>query len=156
MKTQEMIDQIRAQIHDITEDYSDDILIKYINTAIKSASDILVNVNNTLCLDEVTLKNGDDRPLNFRKFAGIYPVRFTGNKVEITDGTNEHTVRYFYGQPNVQKVDDELPFTDETVLIYIEQYASILAFNRNEYAVTQDNAILQNLRDSFLQNVGVE
>ena len=156
MTVQEVINQIREQLHDITQDYSDELLIKYINTAIKSASDILVSVNSTLCLKEELFVTGEPRPANFRKFAGIYPIRFTNGNIEITNGTDNYIARYFYGLPNIESVDDVLPFDDETVLLYIEQYASLLAFNRNEYKITQDNAILSNLRDGFLNNVGVE
>ena len=156
MIVQEMINQIRDQLHDITEEYTDEVLIKYINTAIKSASDVLINVNSSLCLIEKELADGDDRPFNFRKFAGVYPIRFTNGKVEIVGATSPYKARYFVGKDNIKAVGDELPFTDETVLQYIEQYASILAFNRNEYNVNQDSSILDNLKTGFIENVGVE
>ena len=43
MMAKEMITQIREQIHDISNEYSDEILLKYINTGIKSASNLLIS-----------------------------------------------------------------------------------------------------------------
>ena len=157
MLVKEMITQIRDQLHDITEEYSDDVLIKYINTGIKSASYILAQHNSSQLLKEITVNDGDDRPSDLLHFAGVYPLEIQDNKIRLYDEYNTPlTLRYFASKENVSKPEDELPFSDEGVLIYIEQYASILAGNRNEFNEQQDTGLAQALRDELLANTQIE
>lgn len=155
MLVQEIIDQVREQLHDITKEHGDKVLIKYINTAIKSASLNLAKVNSSMVLEEMEVVTGTVRPANFMRFAGIYPIKITGGKFIVYGTADPQIVRYYAYKPNVKAVSDEVPFDDEAVLLYIEQYTSILAMNRNEFDISNDVQILQNFREELLANAKV-
>ena len=55
MTAKEMITQIREQIHDVSNEYSDEILLKYINTGIKSASNLLISAKHHSMIDKVVV-----------------------------------------------------------------------------------------------------
>ena len=132
----DMIIQIREQIHDISNEYSDEILLKYINTGIKSASNLLIAAKHCSMMDKIVVEEGMEVPKNFvdKDYSVIEAI-------------------YYCSKEIVKNVDESIPFSDDSVLLYIEQYASILALNRNEFDVSTDNQILKELESTFLTSL---
>ena len=154
MLAKDMIIQIREQIHDISNEYSDEILLKYINTGIKSASNLLIAAKHCSMMDKIVVEEGMEVPKNFVKFAGFFFFFFIANKFFFFDA--EYSVMeaiYYCSKEIVQDADEKIPFDDDSVLLYIEQYASILALNRNEFDVSTDNQILKELESTFLTSL---
>lgn len=154
MTAKEMITQIREQIHDISNEYSDEILLKYINTGIKSASNLLISAKHHSMIDKVVVEEGNNVPKNFVKFAGFFPIFIIANKFFFFDA--EYSVMEaicYCSKEIVQDADEKIPFDDDSVLLYIEQYASILALNRNEFDVSTDTQILKSLEDTFFASL---
>lgn len=154
MLVSEMIAQIKDQVHDISNEFSDDLLIKFINTAIKSASYLLANVNHNSVMAQITVTSGSPIPADFIKFAGQYPVTLIQGVFDIYDTRiNSLDVTYYEAKPSVALVTDTIPFTDELTLLYIEQYASILALNRDEANVGADEQIITALKNEYISTV---
>ena len=154
MTAKEMITQIKEQVHDISNEYSDEILLKYINTGIKSASNLLISAKHHSMIDKVVVEEGNNVPKNFVRFAGFFPIYIIANKFFFFDA--EYSVMeaiYYCSKEIVQDADEKIPFDDDSVLLYIEQYASILALNRNEFDVSTDTQILKSLEDTFFASL---
>ena len=150
----DMIIQIREQIHDISNEYSDEILLKYINTGIKSASNLLIAAKHCSMMEKIVVEEGMEVPKNFVKFAGFFPVSVVANRFYFFD--KDYSVIeaiYYCSKEIVKNADESIPFSDDSVLLYIEQYAIILALNRNEFDVSTDNQILKELESTFLTSL---
>lgn len=145
----EAVKRIREAGHDISEEYSDEKCVEFLNTAIQQVSSLLVSSSWPMLLREAKVRNGDTLPDNFMKPAGNYPIRMTNGRVEIVDDAyNVVRFRYFTTPANVT-IEDDMPFEHDGVNDVILRSAVILALNENEYDVSQDTAIVTALQQAI-------
>ena len=127
----EAVKRIREAGHDISEEYSDEKCVEFLNTAIQQVSSLLVSSSWPM------------------KPAGNYPIRMTNGRVEIVDDAyNVVRFRYFTTPANVT-IEDDMPFEHDGVNDVILRSAVILALNENEYDVSQDTAIMTALQQAI-------
>lgn len=147
MLVKEAINFIRQEVNDETNEYPDSQLIRYINAAIQQASMILIGKNSYIMTKTTVLQNGDILPDEFIRFAGNYPLKIDGGIVELLDDVQDLKVKYFAVKKAIQSTDEEIPFKHEVILQFIIEAAAIMAFNHNEFEVSQDNNILAALQN---------
>lgn len=150
--------RIRSQISDSDEDeYDNQTLVGYLNDAIDWFSLQLIQAKDPEMIKEISLADGDDIPTGYYSTCGMFPIEITGTKVHIIDGSSTVSLRYFVTKPHVMYIAETKayvplysPFKSiyDTILI---QKAAILAMNKNEYDVTQDEKLLA----ESLQAIGV-
>ena len=144
----EAVKRIREAGHDISEEYSDEKCVEFLNTAIQQVSSLLVSASWPLLLRETIVRDGDTLPDNYMKMAGTYPLRMTNGRVEITDDYETVRFRYFT-TPTAVEIEDDMPFDHDGVNEVIVKSAVILALNENEYDVSQDTAIVTALQQAI-------
>lgn len=149
MKVSEVIADIREEANDISNEYSNKQLMRYINSAIQQVSLLLINHGSYLMIEEKLFRNGDSLPKNFSKFAGFYPVQVNSMKIEFIDSAYNSTgmaLKFFATKPNVTDEAGNMPFEHDAVNSIIIQSATIMALNRNEFDVTQDLGLCEQLK----------
>ena len=148
MTVEEAVKRIRTAGHDISDEYSDEDCVVFLNTAIQQVSSLLVSASWPLLLRETIVRDGDTLPDNYMKMAGTYPLRMTNGRVEITDDYETIRFRYFT-TPTAVEIEDDMPFDHDGVNEVIVKSAVILALNENEYDVSQDTAIVTALQQAI-------
>ena len=150
MKVADAIKRMKAAGHDISDEYSNERCIEFLNNAIQQAGALLINAKWPSLIKEMIVRDGDSLPDNFMKAAGTYPLRMTEGTVKILGSDyNSIRFRYFATPANVEKETDTLPFNHNGINEVIVQSAVLLALNENEYDITQD----QNLVTSLMQAI---
>lgn len=143
------ITQIKQETHDISQEYTNDECLQYLNTAIQQVASLLIGANWPVLVQETTLRDGDSIPKNYMKACGTYPLSMTAGAAHITD-PDVTTVRFrYFATPNL--IDDttkELPFTHDAINDIIVKSAVLLALNHNEYDITQDTNIVTALQQA--------
>lgn len=91
-------------------------------------------------------------PENFLKTCGTFPIKITGNTIELLDEP-PLKIRYTAGISRVSYVDD-MPFTHEALNQFIVKLATIYALNQEELDVSQDKALLGELQASIASAIG--
>lgn len=146
MNVQTAIKRIKSATHDISDEYSTERCLEFINTATQQIGSLLVANNYPNIVREIALHNGESIPRNYAKACGTYPICITDNRVEFLDDEEEIHVRYFSLPEQIQTTSEELPFGSDAINEVVVKTAIILALNENEYDVSQDTAILESLK----------
>lgn len=157
MLVSEAIAQIRERINDEYDTgYTDSVLIDYINDAVKYLASALINRNDPLLVDEITVSSATPRdiPKNFVRTAGGFPVMRKGNRFYITDGTSTVTVKYFYMPQDITSTAQSLPFTDDVYCMVIIKLAAIYAINQHEFNINQDEGLRTQAEQIIVQALG--
>jgi len=148
MLVEKAISRIKSAGHDISDEYSQERCLEFINTAIQQVSSLLISAQYPSLIDEILVHNGESLPSNYMKSAGNYPLKVIGNTVSITDGSD--TVRFRYWKtPAFVDETGELPFNNDAVNEVIVKLAVMLALNENEYDITQDNNLTSQLQQAI-------
>ena len=100
-------------------------------------------------VQQTDLHTGDSLPKNFIRTAGTYPIRITNGKVDIVDGTESVSVRYFATPTLVSTTKDKMPYEHDGINEVIVRGAILLALNENEYDISQDSALYNNLQQAI-------
>lgn len=142
--------RIQEAVHDISEEYSTEEYLYFLNNAIQQVSSLLISAKYPSLVEEVTIRHGDSLPENFATTAGSFPIRVTGNRAELIDPDMESVkLRYFATPKNLTALTDELPYKNDAINSVIMQTAVLHAGNRNEYDISQDSALVQSLQEAI-------
>lgn len=137
------ITRIKAAGHDISDEYSKERCIEFLNNSLQQVASLLISAKWPALVQEMLVHDGDSLPKNYMQAAGTYPLRMTAGKAEIIDGSDYVRFRYFATPDNLTGEDEneELPFDHEAINEIIVRGAIILALNENEYDLSQDTQL---------------
>ena len=149
MKVETAITRIKAATHDISDEFSQERCIEFLNTAIQQVSSLLISAKFPPLVNEITVHNGESLPENFMAPAGFYPLKMTNNKVVITDDSEYVVFRYWATPSNVKTASEELPYKHDAINEVIVRLAVMLALNENEYDIAQDSGLMSQLQQAI-------
>lgn len=147
MKVKDAIARLKSATHDISDEYSTDACLEFINTAIQQVASLLISAKWPVLAKETIIRDGDKLPHNYMGACGTYPLRMTENAAVITDGSDSVRFRYF-ATPDLVGETDNMPFDHEAINAVILRTAILLALNENEYDVSQDSSIVESLKQA--------
>jgi hypothetical protein len=153
----EIIKRIRELISDKDGiEFETSAVVGFLNSAIAWLSLQLIQNNNVEMIKEIVITDGANVPNDYIKPCGLYPVKKTGNTFRFLDDSETLEFQYFANRPyiTVNEADVFLPTYSVFKPIYdavLIQKTAILALNRDEYDITQDEALLA----QSLQAIGV-
>ena len=149
MKAEKAIARIKQETHDISDEYSTERCIQFLNTAIQQVSSLLIAAKYPVLVKEMTIRNGDSIPKNYMNLCGTYPIKMTDGKAIITDDAYKSiTIRYFATPDLIEYETDDMPYTHDAINDVIVKTAVLLALNENEYDITQDSNIVEALKQA--------
>lgn len=146
---EEAIRRIRAAGHDISDEYSDERCIEFLNNSLQRISALLIQARYPALVEEVVVHDGDTLPKNYVQAAGTYPLRMTAGKAEIVDDSEFVRFRYFATPQLLENSADEFPYDHDGINEIVVRYAIMLALNENEYDITQDTNLLTDLQNAI-------
>ena len=149
MKISTAIARIKAAGHDISDEYTNERCLEFINTALQQTSSLIISARYPALVKETLVREGDTLPQNYMQAAGTYPLRMTNNKVELLDDEDAVRFRYWATPEALTEDDTDLPYPHDAINEVIVKAAIILALNENEYDVTADNSILSALQEAI-------
>lgn len=143
MLTSTAITRIKAAGHDISDEYSKERCIEFLNNSLQQVASLLISAKWPALVQEMLVHDGDSLPKNYMQAAGTYPLRMTAGKAKIIDDSDYVRFRYFATPENLTGEDkaEELPFDHEAINEIIVRGAIILALNENEYELSQDTQL---------------
>lgn len=154
MKTQTAISSIKTAVHDISDEYSVQECLSFLNTAIHTVSGFLIAARMPFMVHEIKLHDGENVPIGYVASAGIYPIRITGQKVSFHDKSlPEIRFRYFRSMTPLPDAQGDMPFAYDALNDYVLKIAILYALNHNEYDITQDKALADELRQVLVEAV---
>lgn len=158
MLVSEAIALIRERINDNYDTgYSDNILINYINDAVKYLAGAMIARHDPYLTKEYTVESvsgSNPIPDDFIRFAGGYPVKRKGNQFLIINGSPIVNTKYFYMPKNVSVPGDSIPFDEQVYQAIVINLACIYALNQHEFNVQQDEAMKQELEKIIVSALG--
>lgn len=151
LKTKQAIKNIKAAGHDLSEEYGTEECLELLNTAIQEVAGLLIAANAPEMVHETTLHEGESLPARYVRGAGQYPIRVTAGRVSLLDaGATDVRFRYFATPPPLADDAGEMPFQHDALNDYAVKVAVLFALNRNEYDITQDKALYDELRQIIM------
>lgn len=154
MTVKEAAEQFRRILHDISREYDDYQVIMRLDSAAHLVSMLLVQMASPLMIREEVLHEGDLLPKNFIKTCGIYPIKRTGYAVHFINGMTEMSVRYFVGVDRIKSIKGYMPFEHDTLNDFTVRTACKYALNRNEFDISQDQGLLNELKQATAEAMG--
>jgi len=148
MNVTQAIGRIKAATHDISDEYSNDRCIEFLNTATQQIAGLLCAAKWPPMVKEMQLHDGDSLPDNYMHACGTFPIRVTNGTVAFLSSGYGEVIRFrYYASPDfIELASDSMPFEGyEQIQEVIVKTAIIFALNENEYDITQDTAIRQEL-----------
>lgn len=153
MLVKEAVALIRERINDqFDTGYSDDIIVNYINDAVKYLGGALIARNDPILTQKIAVTSLTRSPVpkNFVRLAGGFPVKREGTEFKITDGSSLVEIKFFFMPVNVD-IESVMPFwNNDTYDMIVVDMACIYALNQHEYDVQQDTNLRQQL-DAIIQ-----
>lgn len=145
------IQRIKSATHDISDEYSTNDCVNFLNNAIQQIASLLISAKYPNIVKEITLLDGETLPSNFMNTCGTYPIRITDNKATLLDDLTSIRFRYFATPDRLTGESDteQLPFDHDGLNEAVVQVAILLAKNENEYDITSDSALYQQLQASI-------
>ena len=155
MKASDAVSRLRQETHDISEEYSTDECIQYLNTAIQQVASLLISAKWPILVKETQISDGDSIPHNYLNACGTYPLKMTDGKAYITDDTFQSVnFRYFATPDLLEAESDDMPFEHDAINDIIIKSAVLLALNHNEYDISQDTNIVNALQQAISAGMG--
>lgn len=152
-KIESAIKRIKEATHDISDEYSKEKCIEFLNTSIQRVASLLIQTNYPGIVREMIVHDGDKLPKNYIRSVGMYPLKITNGVTRILDGNETVRFRYFATPDNIDPItadeNTEMPYQNDAINEVIIKYAIILALNENEYETSADSAILQDLQQAI-------
>lgn len=155
MQVEEAIAKLKAAGHDISDEYSTGDCLGFLNTAVQEICHQLIVGKSPQMTKEITLHDNESLPADYVVSCGNYPIKVTGRLVtflNVDDGAIRF--RYFATKPQIAGAIGDMPFTHEILNDIAVRLATILALNQNEYDISQDKALLDELRQIVAQGMG--
>ena len=149
MKVETAINRIKSAGHDISDEYTNERCIEFLNTAIQQVSSLLISAQYPALVKEITVHNGESLPTNYMKSCGTYPLRLTDNKVTVVDGSETVRFRYWATPELLTSSSTNLPYNHDAINEVIVKLAVILALNENEYDIAQDSNLISQLQQAI-------
>lgn len=143
------ISRIKSAGHDISDEYTNERCIEFLNTAIQQVSSLLISAQYPALVKEILVHNGESLPTNYMKACGTYPLRLTDNKVTIVDDSESVRFRYWATPELLTNTSNELPYKHDAINEVIVRLAVMLALNENEYDIGQDSNLLAQLQQAI-------
>lgn len=153
MKVSEAITRFRRIVDDISDEYSDEHIMMLLNEAAQLTAGLLADMASSIVLHRQLFENGDTLPHNFLRTAGRYPVSIVGNKVNFLIDEEVLMINYFATVDRVTATTDDMPFEHDGLNDYVVRMMVILARNDNEFDVTQDRSLLDELKNAIGQAI---
>jgi hypothetical protein len=146
MIAKDIIDEVRDLLSDADEiAYQPDALLQNLNSAIYLLNRFLINANSSEMIKELAITNEMAVPADFaNRYAGTYPVCISDGKFQILDDSPTMTVRYYAVKPLVSSASSTVAFPDSYRPV-LTQATAIYALNGNEYDISQDKGLLNDL-----------
>lgn len=146
MLVTEAIKRIRSATHDESVEYDNEECVFALNTACHEIATLLIFGRIPIMVKEDTVSDGDSLPERFFRTAGTYPMKVTGNIINLLDGRKSLKIRYFCMPREITGTDKEnMPF-DQYILNSIAiKIAVKMLLNENEFDISQDQAIQQEI-----------
>lgn len=155
MQVEEAIAKLKAAGHDISDEYSTDDCLGFLNTAVQEICHQLATGKSPQMVKEITLHDSESLPMDYIISCGNYPIKTTGQTVTFVDPSIDTLrFRYFATKPQIAGAIGDMPFTHEILNDIAVRLATILALNQNEYDISQDKALLDELRQIVAQGMG--
>ncbi len=155
MLVERAIMRIKSAGHDISDEYSSDRCIEFLNNSMQQVSSLLIAANYPNLVHEITVRNGDQVPPNFMKAAGTYPIKMTdGIAIIVDDDYPSVRFRYFATPKNIEQKTDFLPFDNDAINEVVVRGSILLALNENEYDLSQDKVLFDTLQQSIASAMG--
>ena len=149
------IKRIKNESHDISDEYSNEECVSLLNTAVQRVYGLMVGYGYPPIVREIDLHEDDSLPHNYMKSCGTYPIRVTNNIIHLLEDGVEYVRFRYFANPEMMVEDTEaLPFDHDGVNEIILKVAVNLALNRNEYDISQDTALLQDLQQAIAMGMG--
>lgn len=148
MTVEEAVARLKSATHDISDEYSDEDCLSFLNGAIQQVSSLLIGARWPALVQEMNVHEGETLPTNYMQPCGTYPLRMTEGVAHITDGSEFVRFRYFATPPTIEGLTGDLPYNHTAINDIIVRTAVMLALNQNEYDISQDSAILQSLQQA--------
>ena len=145
MTVREAIMRMRSSVHDVAMEFSDEELLRFLNTGIADVAARCIAENSTDFLRTVQLTDGDALPEGFVRTAGLFPIRVEEGRVCLPPDTATMQVRYFFLPRTVSLADERLPLRGEHLQELAVRAAVILVLNEHEFDVSQDVSLLGTL-----------
>lgn len=143
------ISRIKSAGHDISDEYTNERCIEFLNTAIQQVSSLLISAQYPALVKEIMVHNGESLPTNYMKACGTYPLRMTDNKVTIVDDSESVRFRYWATPELLSEPSGKLPYEHDAINEVIVRLAVMLALNENEYDIGQDSGLLTQLQQAI-------
>lgn len=149
------ITRIKSTTHDISDEYSKQECVDFLNTAIQKIYSIMVGYGYPPVVKEMDLHDDDRLPHNYMRSCGNYPIRITDNIVKLLDDDIDFIRFRYFANPDMLTVDSEaLPFDHDAINEIVLRVAVNLALNDNEYDISQDTALLTEVQQSVAAGMG--
>ena len=149
------IQRIKNRTHDISDEYTPQECIDFLNTAIQRVYGLMIGYGFPPIVKEMDLHEDDSLPHNYMKSCGNYPIRITNNLVHLVDEDIEYIRFRYFANPELISIETEnMPFDHDAINEIILEGASQYALNRNEYDISQDSALLQDLQQAIAVGMG--
>ena len=136
------ITEIRNKTNDRDKVGLDDSeLLSYLNEAIQYIANYLISIKSPIVVADFTANTPTTTlPDNFAKLAGGFPVKRTGNEIQLLVEP-PIKIRYLVSYPTVTTSDD-MPFEYESLNQSAIKLACIYANSQKQTDVTQDKSLL--------------
>lgn len=155
MQVEKAIARLKAAGHDISDEYSTEDCIGFLNTVVQEICHQLATGKSPQMVKEITLHDSESLPPDYIISCGNYPIKVTGQMVTFTDtDIDSLRFRYFATKPQIMDATGDMPFTHEVLNDITVRLATVLALNQNEYDITQDKALLDEVRRAVAQGMG--
>lgn len=146
MLVTQAIERIRSATHDESLEYNNEECVFALNTAAHEIAALLIAGRAPILVREEVIHDGDRLPPGFYKTAGTYPVRVTGQTINFLDDVDSMRVRYFFMPKELTgDNDDTMPFDLSLLNSLTIKIAVKMLLNENEFDITQDQAIQQEI-----------
>lgn len=149
MPIEKAISRIKSAGHDISDEYTNERCLDFLNTAVQQISSLLISAKYPFMINEITVHNGEPLPLNYIKSVGNYPLKVTGGIVQITDDSDSVKFRYWGTPLSLDDTSEHLPFPNDAINEVIVKLAIMLALNDNEYDISQDSNLTSQLQQAI-------
>lgn len=154
MTLTEAIARLRRACHDLSDEYTTADCLAFLNEAVQETAVLLASLRYPPLIRETILTSGDRLPDDCIAPVGVHPYRLTSGRVQLTDGHERITLRYYSAPPRLTE-DDALPY-DDTICEAILLAAVIRALRQNEYDTSAEEAHLANLRAALAAALGAK
>lgn len=154
MKIEKAIAALKDATHDISDEYTTDECLGFLNTSIQQVSHLLIAGNSPQMVLEIKIHDLEDLPSDYVKSAGTYPIRITGQRIKFLDEAMDYIrFRYFATKPQLEGITGDMPFIHEHLNDVAVKGAVLLALNQNEYDIQQDKALVDEIKQVIAQGM---